>query len=266
MLLMTSASDLVRVITGTTGSDIEVHTSWVDNNAGTITLGRTNTASIVTNTTTTVVASPATGQRNVKHINIRNNHATVETAVTVDHTDGTNVETLFYVGTLAAGESITLDQSGAWTHYDANGAEYVRDGSTHSAVASRAEAEAGTSLLRAVTPGRQHYHPGHPKAWLKCGITGNILASYNITSVTDSGVGLVGPVFTSAFATVNYSVVVTIERTATGLTVTDQKFVNLRSLSIAPGSFLAECYDGTAVTAVQEDPTAWHFLACGAQV
>lgn len=124
MLLLTSTSDLVQVITGSAGA-IAVHASFMDNNAGTVTPTRTNTASIATATTTTVVASPATSvQRNVKNLNIHNTHATVSNAITVQHTDGTNAENLWN-GTLQPGEIIIFDESGDWIHYDANGNPYV---------------------------------------------------------------------------------------------------------------------------------------------
>ena len=70
MLLLTSVSDLIQVITGSAGA-IAVHASWVDNATGTITPGRTNTASITGALTTTVVAAPAAStQRNVKFMSI----------------------------------------------------------------------------------------------------------------------------------------------------------------------------------------------------
>lgn len=123
MLILASTSDILRVVTGA-AADVEVHASYMDNNAGTVTPGRANTASIVTATTTTVVASPGAGiQRNVKHLNITNNHATVSCTVAVEHFDGTNSERLMGVN-LLAGENLVLDEKGTWTHYDVNGAKY----------------------------------------------------------------------------------------------------------------------------------------------
>jgi hypothetical protein len=120
MLLLTSTSDLVKVITGSAAS-VDVHASYMDNNAGTVTPARTNTAAISTATTTTVVGSPgASVQRNVKMLDIFNVHATVSTTVQVTHTDGTNVETL-WSGTLLAGESVIMDELGVWTKYSAAG-------------------------------------------------------------------------------------------------------------------------------------------------
>jgi len=260
MLLLTSTSDILRVVTDAAG-DIEPHASWVDNAAGTITPGRTNTASITTATTTTVVAAPASSvQRNVRLLSLRNNHASQTVVVTVEHTDGTNAETLIKV-TLLAGELLLMDEFGRWTHYDANGGDYPE-----SNIATRGQMEAATSTTTFVTPGLQHYHPGHPKAWCKNGVTGNILASYNISSVTDTGAGLCAPQINVDFTDAQWCCQVTVERTSTSLTVTNLKYTNIRfNLQVAGGVTL-ECYDGTATTAVQEDPATWHMTAYGTQV
>src|SRR6266850_2690370 len=120
MLLLTSTSDLIQVITASSGT-INVHASWMDNLSGTITPGRTNTATISTATTTTVVGSPASStQRNIKHISIFNNHASTSNLITVQHTDGTNVEPI-WKGTLLAGEFVVIDNEGNWTAYTSGG-------------------------------------------------------------------------------------------------------------------------------------------------
>src|SRR3954468_11079805 len=91
MLLLTSTSDIIRVVTGLGGASIQVHADWVDNLAGAITPGRTNTAAIATATTTTVVGSPASSaQRNVKGLTIANAHASVTETIVLQHFDGTN--------------------------------------------------------------------------------------------------------------------------------------------------------------------------------
>jgi hypothetical protein len=127
MLLLTSTSDVVQVITGSAGA-ISVRADYVDNNSGTITPGRTNTASISTATTTTVVASPSSGiQRNVKSLSVFNTSASVSNLITVVHTDGTNAENL-WKGTLASGEFVIFDQNGDFTYYSAAGAPYTNTG------------------------------------------------------------------------------------------------------------------------------------------
>lgn len=123
MLLLTSTSDLVQLVTGS-ASTINVHASYMDNNAGTITPARTNTATIATAATTTVVGSPGSGvQRNVRHLNIFNNDASNACQITVQHTDGTTVEPLFSCN-LAPGEKAVFTQGGQWLHYDKYGGIY----------------------------------------------------------------------------------------------------------------------------------------------
>lgn len=127
MLILSSTSDIVRVVTGTATSTIEVHASWVDNASGTITPGRTNTR-ITTATTTTVVASPGTStQRNVKGLYITNNSAGTTCSVAVEHYDGTNSVELMQFN-LLPGENMTFNEDGGWKHRDANGAEYPPTG------------------------------------------------------------------------------------------------------------------------------------------
>ena len=123
MLLLTSTSDIVTVITSAAAS-IVTHVSYVDNNSGTVTPARTNTAAINTATTTTVVASPASGvQRNVKFLSLANVSGSVTTNVTVSHSDGTNVIELISVALLPS-ESLSFSSTGVWSHLDSNGAEY----------------------------------------------------------------------------------------------------------------------------------------------
>lgn len=125
MLVLASTSDIVRLVTSA-ASQIEVHASWGDLtvSTGALDLGRQNTTHITSATTTTVVPSPGSGvRRNVKHLNITNDHASATCIITVEHYDGTTAEELISV-TLLAGENMVFGETGMWTHYDANGALY----------------------------------------------------------------------------------------------------------------------------------------------
>lgn len=125
MLVLASTSDIIRVVTSA-AAQIEVHASYGDLtvSTGAVDLNRTNTAAITTATTTTVVPSPAAGvKRNIRHLNITNDHASVSCSVTIEHSDGTNVEELIQV-ILLPGENMVFGEDGRWTHYDANGAVY----------------------------------------------------------------------------------------------------------------------------------------------
>jgi hypothetical protein len=249
MLLLASTSDIVRIVTSAT-ADIEVHASYVDNASGTITPGRTNTASITTATTTTIVGSPgASTQRNVKHLNIFNNHAATACVVTVEHFDGTTAEVLFEV-TLAANESLVFDQAGRWTVYDANG--FAKGAVFPSA--TQGDQETGTSTSVYVTPGVQHHHPSSNKFWLHAGLTGNILASYNITSLTDTGTGVITVTIANDFSSANYACVGCIGFNSTTL-----------AQSCTIDSKVAGSFVGRSVVEAgsSADPVDWNFQGAG---
>lgn len=123
MLNLASTSDIIRVTTSH-AAQIECHASWVDLNGTTVTPGRTNTPHITTATTTTIVAAPAASTvRNVKHLNITNDHASQSCIVTVEHFDGTTAIELMSF-TLLPGENMIFNEEGRWVHRDAQGAEY----------------------------------------------------------------------------------------------------------------------------------------------
>ena len=123
MINLASTSDLIRVVSSH-AAQLEVHASWVDLNGTTVTPGRTNTPHITTATTTTVVGSPAASTvRNVKHLNITNDHASQSCVVTVEHYDGTTAIELMAF-TLLPGENMIFNAEGRWAHRDSQGAEY----------------------------------------------------------------------------------------------------------------------------------------------
>jgi hypothetical protein len=125
---------------------------------------------------------------------------------------------------------------------------------TGDAIAAQAEMETGTATDSIVTPGRQHFHPGHPKFWLNCDAAGNINASYNITSITDTGPGDLAVVIATDFSSVDYAIVSGVEGGALHIGVT--------STSQAAGSFSLEVRD-TAGTLT--DPTSYYVIGCGDQ-
>ena len=123
MLLLTSTSDVIRVVTGAAANSIDVHASWVDLNGATVTPGRQNTV-ITTATTTTIVPSPGAGTtRNVKGLYITNDSAGTSCPVAVEHFDGTNQVELIQFN-LLSGENLGYREDGSWVHWDAQGAEY----------------------------------------------------------------------------------------------------------------------------------------------
>lgn len=145
MLLLTSTSDLLKVITGS-ALNTDVHADWVDNNAGTITPGRTNTA-ITTAATTTVVASPgASTQRNIQSLSIRNTDAASTNAITVTHFDGTTNSTLIKV-TLNPGYTLQYGDSVGWNVLDGNGNVQYGSGVTAAGSTTQIQFNDGGTVL-----------------------------------------------------------------------------------------------------------------------
>ena len=72
------------------------------------------------------------------------------------------------------------------------------------AVATQANQETATSTTTVVTPGRQQFHPSAAKGWVKCQMNGTSAGSYNVTSVTDTGIGYVTVTWDIDFSSTNY--------------------------------------------------------------
>lgn len=207
MLLLASTSDLLRVVTSA-AANIKSRFDYVDySSPSTVTPGRSNEAAITTATTTTVVDSPGSGViRNIKSGWFKNAHASNDCDVTPEHTDGTNVVP-GPTATLAPGEMLALGEDGLWHHYDANGS--IIPGTAGAggslAAATQTEMEAASSNAHAVTPAVAHFAPSAAKLWVNW--TGNsttILASYNVTSITDTGTGDAEVTIDVDFSSVNW--------------------------------------------------------------
>lgn len=127
--------------------------------------------------------------------------------------------------------------------------------------ATDAEMEAKTAT-RAVQPSNQHRHPGHPKAWgvVTGGGTPALAASENITSITDTGDGILGITIATDFSGTTYACIAT----ATGSTTAGQadRMVTVRTGTEAAGTIQIQSVDaGGAFT----DPAGWNFAMFGDQ-
>jgi hypothetical protein len=76
-------------------------------------------------------------------------------------------------------------------------------------IATQAEQETGTDVVRAVTPGRQQFHQSANKGWVRFANNGTINASYNVDSITDTNPGDWTVTWTTDFSTANYQADVT---------------------------------------------------------
>ena len=125
--------------------------------------------------------------------------------------------------------------------------------------ATQADQEAASSTSVAVTPGRQHFHPGHPKCWCKVGngdSTPAISVSYNITIITDGGTGLLTFTIATDFSGANWGALLATETENT----TGTRPVSIQDGGQAAGT-LAVASRG--MTNVLVDPSAWHMAGFG---
>lgn len=269
MLILDTTTALVKLITSS-GADIDVQASGVDHTTSNDTFVAWAQNTLVTiATTTTVVSSPASGKiRNAKFLSFRNIDASVANTLTVSLTNGTTEVTLCKV-TLAAGELLVMNDAGVWFVYDVNGGVKVGASAASDTLAGviqiavQSDQETATSNILAVTPGRAHFHPSASKAWVSCGVAADIQQSYNITSLTDTGTGIVTITIANDFAAATYCVVAQVEATGTTWAVADSRETHVRNASRAAGSVALDCIDNTTTTNLVKDPTTWHCVMFG---
>lgn len=276
MLNLTSTTDKISLITGS-AADIDSHVAWVEHpspftTSSSATPGNQNVA-ITTATTTDICAVPSGGSitKNVKKINIRNKDSADSTQVTVQYNaNGTLYQLVSCL--LLAGEELVMTDQGVWFHYDSNGGVYGQALPTASdtvvggiEIATQAEIESASDITLAVTPGRMQFHPGVAKFWVKTK-PGNVnSASHNVTSVSDTSAGITVITIATDFSGVDWVCQATIESTSDTMTVTNLKFCRIGLGDQAAGTVNIEAHDGTATTAVLEDPTSWHAVGYGDQ-
>jgi hypothetical protein len=116
--------------------------------------------------------------------------------------------------------------------------------------AVQSEMEAGTSTTLAVTPGRQHFHPSAAKGWVRAGVSGNILASYNVGAVTDTGTGQ---------ATISWDTDLSADG-STQATIQGGAPRIATIGSIAAGAVRIDCYN---IAGALVDPTEYHVAVFG---
>jgi hypothetical protein len=119
MILLTGASDVLRVITSST-ANIDVVVGFADYATGTVTPARSLTT-IASATTTTIVAAPgASIQRTIRFMSIRNRHASTANTITLQLFDGTTAFQIHNIA-LAAGEALIYDEANGFTYLSSLG-------------------------------------------------------------------------------------------------------------------------------------------------
>lgn len=143
---------------------------------------------------------------------------------------------------------------------------YVHTGSAWQTLAvtyaaSQAEQEAGSSIVKFVSPGVQQFHPSAAKFWAVIDVSGGeagtptLTTSYNVTSITDTATGQLTVTVATDFSSVNWACLATCELASSG---TLTAMVN----TIAAGSVLINARN---LLATVTDPDAWHIVGFGDQ-
>jgi hypothetical protein len=131
--------------------------------------------------------------------------------------------------------------------------------------ATQAEMEAASSTTVMVTPGRQHFHPASPKFWAYWTANSTtMLASYNMTSLTDTAVGDADATIATDFADANWAGFVSTNDSTNGWDAEELQGSGFNAR--AAGSFGVLCSTitdgGTAVTSLT-DPDQWQVVGFG---
>lgn len=124
-------------------------------------------------------------------------------------------------------------------------------------VATQAQQETGTELAAYVAPGVQHYHASAAKAWGFATVaagTPTLQSSYNLTSITDTGVGVITFTIATDFSSVN---VVSIISGTQGSGI-----IFSNASEPTAGVSTGVCFDVAPAVA---DPTSWAYVGYGDQ-
>ena len=118
-------------------------------------------------------------------------------------------------------------------------------------IAIQSEMETATDVVRAVVPGRQQFHPSAAKGWIKAGVTGNTIVSYNTSSVTDGGTGLATINWATDFSGGDYAQITDV--------LTSGSLFSLTNAQAAGTTGIAARDDASTLT----DPTNFFCVAFG---
>lgn len=128
-------------------------------------------------------------------------------------------------------------------------------------IAVQSEMEAASSNVLAVTPGRQHFHPSAAKGWVNFNGTGTVAirVSYNVSSITDNGVGDYTINWTVAFSSADYAAVGSVQSNAS-----NAHLIAAIKLGTAPTASALRVTAGAVDDGVR-DPLIFNAVAFGDQ-
>lgn len=228
---------------------------------------------IASATTTDVSGSPAAANDrwSLGPMRFRNKHASTQNDLTLRHVKAGGTAREILKVTLYAGWELWINKDGVAFVYDQSGAVVMGQVLASDTVAglieiaSQAELEAGTDVARAVTPGRQHFHPSACKAHgivTVSGGTPTLQTSYNITSITDTATCRLTVTIATDFSGTNYAIIPGMEASTTTYSATTTSLITVvRNATRAAGSFVLDALEIDIGQAT--DPAAWTFACFG---
>ena len=183
----------------------------------------------------------------------------------------TKISALTAVGAAAGANEIAVNEAGTSKKASLTQVEALIAPAASDTVAGKleiaiqSEQETGTDVVRAVSPGRQHFHPSAAKFWVKA--TGNsttIVVSYNMTSWADTGVGDADGTIATDFSGADWCGQVSIIDSTVAWDATFTEGYGFDAQ--AAGTFGVKCgkmQDGGTAAATVEDPDSWHVCGFG---
>jgi len=167
-----------------------------------------------------------------------------------------NHDTALATGDIEAGQVVTVVYDG--TQFQMQSQTASGGGAS---AATQAEQETGTDITVFVSPGRQQYHPSAAKMYVLANTSGGVGTTYNVTSVTDVGVGVLTVTIATDFSAADYVIANNIINSVGG-SAASTLALNVRN-PLAVGSFTADIVNLS--TFAGTDPILWNFTAFGDQ-
>lgn len=147
--------------------------------------------------------------------------------------------------------------------YESGIDDYLLLNPTGQKLAAQSDMETGTSTVLLVTPGLQHHHPAHPKFWAYVTVSGGtptLQTSHNVTSITDSGTGILTVTIATDFSSANWCCNASVELVDVTLDDnSDMRYVALGTK--AAGTIQVQCF--TEFGGQYSDPAGWNVSGMG---
>jgi hypothetical protein len=128
-------------------------------------------------------------------------------------------------------------------------------------IATQAQQEAASDAVRWVTPANQHFHPSAAKFWVMVNGAGTpaIAASYNVTSVADTGTGRMTVTIATDFSSANWAGAGVNASTGSTVTLATMQWVAAK----AAGTVELDNADLSATPVVEDPAVGYCFVGFG---